>query len=289
MNQEAPQVESTETPENTQETPQEAPKRMSLGDALAAEKAEPQVDETGRPTDIPEEFWDSENKSLKADEVFKAYQAETKRSKGLRDKLANGAHKAPEDAKEYAIEFEEDVEEDIRKIDDSILSVTQEAALKAGLSKDQFNAFMATVVPTINKMSLEAANKPLTQEQIQENIQQEIRSLGPGAERVVEAVDSFLAPFKMPGVLNESEQEFLSEITSYADGYRILNKMRAHFTGDNYEVGEAQGGKFGWSKSQEAELGKLIIEAQTNPAKQSIVDKQLKERARFGITGPLRT
>jgi hypothetical protein len=192
------------------------------------------------PEGVPADFWDTEKKSIKSDELLKAYQQEANRAKGLRDKLAKGYQNVPEKPEEYGFELKPEGKEILgeAKLNDELIGLTKNAAKEAGLSKEQYDNFMATIVPELHKVSTKEKPEPTAEEaQAVADAWRKTESakLGPNAEAIVQTVGKWAGKLKAQGVFTDSEFALVRDgMLATADGVRVLQKIKNLTTGDTH-------------------------------------------------------
>ena len=186
---------------------------------------------------VGEEFWDAENKTVKTDDLWKAFQQEQTRAKGLRDKLAKGYQNVPEKVEDYSFELAKESQEKMGdvKFNDTLVGLTKTAAKEAGLSKEQYNQFMASVIPQLHEISNQQQQTP---EEIQAKAdvwrESEKQKLGLNAQSIIDNTNTWLEGLNKIGTFSPEEYDLLRHgVGASAAGIRVLQKLRNLSTGDN--------------------------------------------------------
>lgn len=276
-------TDETQNTENTNNSGQ------SEGSILADidTNEEPAIDlSTGeKPEGLDAGFWDEDKKSVNIDALHKAYQEEAKRAKGLRDKLAKGVGKAPKDASEYVIEFGEKGKGLIKDDNDPVVGAAKTAAHKAGISVEQFNAFMAQMGDSLADIVGQAG--AVTEEQRAEfeanqaaRRDEEIKKIGSNGLAIAKAVKAWGEDLTNKGHLSESELGDFLDLAHTAGHIRVLNKLRVMATGRDTIPMEAQTD----SLPSDREIGNMMQKAYNSGDQQQIakVQELLSKRLEAG-------
>lgn len=98
--------------------------------------------ENERPEGIPDDFWDAESKSLKADALLEGYKSEAKQKADMRAIISKGLGKPAENIEEFDnVEIAENVQRYVAE-DDPALAVAKEAAFETGIPVDKLTDFV---------------------------------------------------------------------------------------------------------------------------------------------------
>jgi hypothetical protein len=172
----------------------------------------------GRPAGVPEKFWDTKTKTVKAADLAQAYSAlekshgTLKRSKGLGDDV-------PATAEEYfkdGLELDKDVDRlTIEGPDDPGLKAWGEIALKYGIGKAAAINIAKDMFKTMNGH----APAPIDPEQ-------ERAELGPNYKAVTDGVFTWIEGLDRAGKLNDADADVVLGLARTAKGIKFLNKMR---------------------------------------------------------------
>ncbi len=225
----------------------------------------------GRPESLPEEFWDEENKTVKADALLSKWKEAEARAKGLRDKLAKGAQNAPKDVAEYAVELPEDVAKFI-KADDPLIVAAKPIAQKYGLSKEAFSGFMAEMAGEVAKLTQNAVSPEQQAQEIEAYRKEQVSKLGENGPQVLKAINAWGNELKASGLLTDSDYKAFKDMAYSAETVRVLNILRSELGGGRIvpDVASADG-------PSRAELEAKLVEAyqKGNEAQMMEVEKQL--------------
>lgn len=232
----APPAEPPATP------PAEPPKPGVMGQALEGQPpAEPpkhpaegqppaEPPKPGeRPEFLPEQFWDTEKKTPKLEEMSKSYNEIRKAHNQL---LNDGPGKPLEKAEDYLKDFtpptkgipEKEGEEgpdldrfgDL-KSDDPAFKAVAAGAKAANLSKEQFDKFMPAVMQAMNGYLPE----PL-------DVEKEMAKLGDNGPTMVKTNVDWANALKNNGVINEDEHDLLFQFGSTSLGVQLCDKLRVN-------------------------------------------------------------
>ncbi len=198
------------------------------------EQQQQEVAEVIKPEGLDDSFWDEENKSLKQDDLIKAYQTEQKKALDLRKALSQkGSFKPPKEANEY--NYEESLEEVLPE-DGEASQMLKQTALESGLTKDQFNSFVSKLIPNLQEKGLLTFNGPELSEEEQEAQdaeyrEAEIAKLGKDGQRVLQGVVNWGQGMVNKGVLSKDELPVFQNMATDAQSLVVLNKI-ASLTGE---------------------------------------------------------
>ena len=182
------------------------------------EDAKPGAD--GRPAHIPAKFWNAETKTVKHDEMAKAYGAleknfgDLKRAKGLGEDV-------PESEDEYfggeglKLEEAQNFGEEVAA-DDPGLKTWAKIAKKWAIGKDAAIGIAKDMFKGMN----EFAPAPV-------NIEAEREALGSGADELIDGVYLWLDGQERAGKFGAADIDVAVGISHTADGIRFLNKVRS--------------------------------------------------------------
>lgn len=178
----------------------------------------------GKPEGFPDDFWDKEKNAPVPAKLYEAYNHEKNRAEGLRKKLSKGEFEgqAPEDAKEYVLELEENLKT-IIKDGDPLFEAAREAAKQAGLPKEAFQKFMQ---PIVEKLA-ELQPKEPTEEELAAYRSQELEKLGPGGLKIAANVKAFIGELQAKGVLLEEDVKAAQGMITTSDSLRVWNRIRS--------------------------------------------------------------
>lgn len=190
------------------------------------------LDLTEKPEGLDDEYWDSENNQLNVQKLYDDKQAAEERAKGLRDKLSKGQPKPPENAEDYKLELPEELQE-LVPADDPLMKKAQEHAHKLGMSQENFQEFIGSMIGDMSEIAAELAENPpmLTDEQKEEIKQTEYAKIGANAPAVIRAVETFGKELQAKGVFSESDLEAFKSMAVTGEQVRALNKMRGYMGG----------------------------------------------------------
>ena len=178
-----------------------------------------------KPENIPDEFWDTESNSIKSDTLLEAYNQESKKALGLRQKLSEkGSVKPPKETSEYA--YDESIN-DIVGSDSDSLKLLKESALKSGLSKDQFKNLTDNLIPAMSEAGL--INKTLTKEEEQEEFAQfqkeEIAKLGDGGDKILQNINNWGNSLLSKGTFSEDDLSHFKDMVIESKDIVVFNKL----------------------------------------------------------------
>jgi len=214
---------------DTTNTESQAAVSDSLLDAPEAQETKAVDFTAGKPADFPDEFWDAEKNTAKADAIYAKYQEAEARAKGLRDKLAKGAQNAPKDPKEYEVALPEDVAKVI-PANDPLIEAARPIAHKYGLSKEAFNGFIGEMAAHVAKLQAEAtqpANPEAEKAAIEAARSEALQKLGPNGSQVLQAIGSWGRQLVNDGLLTEADHKAFKDMAYSAESVRVLNILRS--------------------------------------------------------------
>lgn len=183
-----------------------------------------------KPEWLDESLWDSEAKTYRTDDLAKWAQNEHKRAEGLRKKLSEAPHKAPDKAEDYKLpDIEDEAIKAIIPQDDAVMAQFKGLAKDAGISQGQYEKLMTGF------FGLVAANggapaEP-TEADIAEHRATEMAKLGPGGMKVANAVTEFVETQYKGGLFSENDKQMIGGICSTAEGLQLFNKIRSAMGG----------------------------------------------------------
>lgn len=179
-----------------------------------------------KPDGLDDALWDEENKTFKAGELYEAFKKSEKRVADMRSKMGKNGD-VPKEASEYTIEFENEDLKDLVQDGDVVVEAAKEAALKAGISKEAFQNFMAPVIEALSKIQEEGPESHMTEDEINAKREEEYAKLGKNGKAVARATVNWANSLRQQGILSEDELKTLGGWGRTADGVRILNKLRS--------------------------------------------------------------
>lgn len=192
-----------------------------------------------RPDWLDKTLWDDEAKDIRKDAVLEALEQEKARAKGLRDKLAKGAGKAPESPDAYKAELDEDLAK-IAPDNDPLVQEFRKTSHELNLTNEQFDGIMKMVTGFIGKsqgQTLEDALSNLSEEEraeyekkqqaaIEEYKKQEYAKIGPNAPRIARAINEWGRQLEAQGHFSEEERKVFNSFGHDANSIKVLNKLR---------------------------------------------------------------
>ncbi|NTU49555.1 MAG: hypothetical protein HGA87_01430 [Desulfobulbaceae bacterium] len=198
-------------------------------------KPEPAAEEGVKPEWLPEDLWDADAKTYKVNDLAQRFNETHKRAEGLRKKLSEGGHKAPEKADDYKLPELDDTLKSVLPADDPVMGKFRAIAHEAGVTQETFGKLMSGVIGLVKESGVESA-KPFTEEELNAYRQAEFAKLGDGAERVANAVTMWVEEQKASGLFGESDIMAVNELCSTAEGLALANKLRVQMGGSNIPV-----------------------------------------------------
>lgn len=209
--------DTPETPE-TPETPSDSLLDIDGDDAIDFS--------SGKPEGFPDDLWDAEANTPKVDMLYQRMQEAENRAKGLRDKLAKGAGKAPKDAAEYEFFVPDDLKDFIPD-NDPVLEKARAVAFKSGMPKELAEAFIGEMIAEIGQMRSEAGPQEPTEEEKAEYRKAEFAKIGANAQQVVRAVAAWGNELYQTGQFSESELQAFKDMAFTGEAVKVMNKLRA--------------------------------------------------------------
>ncbi len=193
------------------------------GDAVVLQRGQDgKVKQTfEKPEDLPNEFWDPENGTYKADEILKAYKAEQQKALGLRQKLSKGFQNVPQEMTAYQVDAE-----DFEINDEGELNAFREIAFNNKLTQEQFNGLIRDLHKYTSQLS-DGDNSPEDRQQYAEQMfQQEMSKLGEDAPKIITNLRSWGRSMVQQGVMSEDDYKTFLDMPVTAEQVQILNKLR---------------------------------------------------------------
>ena len=237
------------------------------GDKGEKKPEEDKGGDDGRPAGVPEKFWDAKTKTVKSDDLAKAYgeleksHGALKRSKGLGDDV-------PDTADEYfkdGLELDKEVDRlSIEGPDDPGLKAWGEVAHKFGIGKAAAIGIAKEMFKTMNGH----APAPIDPEA-------ERAALGPNHAAVVDGVFTWIEGLDRSGKLGDNDADTVLSLARTANGIRFLAKMREMSGERTIPLNPPGGGDQGGMSPEEHQAA--LIEA--------IKTKNYKEQARLEKLG----
>ena len=188
-----------------------------------------------KPEGLSDDFWDSEKKEIKNQDLIKAYNEEKEKALGLRRKISEkGSIKPPKSIDEYIVD--EKVEE-FTPSDAPAMKIMKEKALEAGLSKDQFNDFVSSIIPDMYEQGIIANKQEDLNEEQQKEVfleykQKELEKLGKEGPQVLQKVENWGKGMVNNGVLSKDELPVFESFVGNAESLVVLNKIMGAFTNE---------------------------------------------------------
>lgn len=194
--------------------------RKADGGDKGEEGGDGQPGADGRPAHIPEKFWNAKDKTVKHDELAKAYTesekrlGELKRSKGVGDDV-------PEKPEEYfgdeGLKLEgADRFGDAIPADDPGLRAWAEVCQKRGIGKNTAVEIAKDMFRAMN----EHAPAPI-------DLEAEREALGKGADELIDGTFLWLEGMEREKKLGEDDVQVAIDLAATARGIRFLSKMRS--------------------------------------------------------------
>ncbi|NTU49568.1 MAG: hypothetical protein HGA87_01495 [Desulfobulbaceae bacterium] len=216
--------------QNTELQEQQNQEQQLPPDSLLNEQ---QPVEGEKPAWADDTMWDAEKKALNVEALAKGYQDAAKRAEGLRKKLSEAPHKAPEKPEDYKIPTIED--ETIAAAipqDDAVLGKFRGIAKEAGVSQAQFEKLMTGFFGLVAETGI-PQQKELTAEEMAEYRSTELAKLGEGGARVAYAVTEWLESQHKSGFFSETDKAQIGALCSTAEGLAVMNKIRSAMGGSD--------------------------------------------------------
>lgn len=171
-----------------------------------------------KPEGIPDEFWDKEKGAYKAEDLYKAYQAEQQKALGLRQKLSKGFQNAPQDPSGYQVgdEFEIQDEAEAEKI--------KTLAHKVGLSQEQFSTLLKEAHEIFeDNNGYDAEEVEMRAQRVYE---EEMRKLGENAPQMISNLKDWGRTLYKQGIYSEDEYKEFLNMPVNATQVMLLSKLR---------------------------------------------------------------
>lgn len=174
-------------------------------------------------------FYDAE-KGVKADEIFKAYQASDKQAKDFRRIISKGLPEAPESVDGYV--FEHETYKDLIPQDDIAIKAVKNIFHKRGLPNEVFNETVSGVLDAMAEAGL--IQQPLSKEEQaarqtereQAFVKEQMAKLGDNGDKLVQQVAQWGKTLQERGLLSEAELKAFFDVGYSAEGVLLLNKLR---------------------------------------------------------------
>lgn len=185
----------------------------------------------GRPDWLADEkYWDPEGKQVKAQDLYKALQSESKQKSDLRRIISKGLPEAPESADGYV--FEHETYKNMVDSNDPAVAALRNVFHKNGLPNTVFNETLGTVLDTLRENGM--LQEPLSKEEAQARQaemdakwqKQEMAKLGDQGTKVIQEVAHWKQTLLNRGILNEAEAAAFDDVGYSAEGILLLNKLR---------------------------------------------------------------
>lgn len=181
-----------------------------------------------KPEFIPEDFWNDEEKQVKLEDLYKAYDNEKRRADGLRQKLSKGIDKTPTKPDEYQLEVSEDIKEFVPD-DDILVNTLKELGPDLGIGNSQLNGIINGVTKKLIEKGV--IQKPQSQEDLlvqeQERKKREIDSLGTDGLKKLQAIGLLKSKLVNSGFFDAEEAQKFDEMVTDGLSARVMLKMRA--------------------------------------------------------------
>lgn len=194
-------------------------RKKGEGDGKGDGEGEPKPGADGRPAHVPEKFWDAKTKTVKHDDLAKAYSTleksfgDLKRSKGVGDDV-------PESPEEY---FKDGLELD-KEVDRLAIEGPDDPGLKAwGKIAHKYGVGKETAINIAKEMFKEmnaSAPAPV-------DLEQERDALGANADELIDGVFIWLEQQETGGKFGGDDIDVALSISHTAEGIRFLNKVRS--------------------------------------------------------------
>lgn len=190
-----------------------------------------------------DKFYDPE-KGVKADEIYKAFQAADKQAKDFRRIISKGLPEAPESVDGY--KFEHETYKDLIPEDDIAIKAVKNIFHKRGLPNDVFNETVSGVLDAMAEAGL--IQQPLSKEEQsarqtereQAFVKEQMAKLGDNGEKLVQQVAQWGKTLQERGQLSEAELKAFFDVGYSAEGVLLLNKLRTMTGEKQIPVGDVQ-------------------------------------------------
>ena len=183
-----------------------------------------------RPEDLPEQFWDEDNGTFKANEIYEEYKTSQKRILDLRQKISKGQPVAPDSADGYQLDADKLAEAGMTiSNDDPAIKIFREAAAKAGISVDQFQTLVSDYTKglqdseEIQKLS---ESKGPSEEDQQAYLDSEMKKLGDNAQGQIQGIKNWFQQLHYDGVLSRDDLETAQNMGMSAKEIKVLGLLR---------------------------------------------------------------
>jgi len=184
-----------------------------------------------RPEDLPAEFWDEENGTFKANDLFEEYKKEKDKALGLRQKLSKGAPAAPESPDAYQIDSTKMAEETGVEIpeNDPGLNIFKQVAFENGLDQEKFeNIVHGYMKASMNSKELQEMSQPQgpSEEDQKAYRDEEMKKLGDNAQGQIQGIKNWNQQLFYDGVLSKEDFETAQNMGMSAKEIRVINAYR---------------------------------------------------------------
>lgn len=181
-----------------------------------------------RPDFLPPKFWDDEKGEVRLKDLFNNYEH-------ARQQVSRGDNKVPAKAEDYKIEVDTSAlaKLGIEKPDaDPLIGWFRQAAHEIGLNQSHFSQLVAGYLEKAGSM-VETTDGD-----------KEFASLGPQAQVLIDSMSNWADDLHKNGILNDADLRAMNELTSTADGVRLLQHLREYYGEQAIPVnpGEEEGG-----------------------------------------------
>ncbi len=189
-----------------------------------------------RPEHIPEDFWDKEKKSIKADEeLWKKLTSLETQNKALRTKLSRSEKAPPNEnlsIEDYQVSLTDEEEvafgDMLKDTNDPLLNGFKQLCFDEKISKEVFEKVVKGMSSYLKENAEAIANGDhLTEEEKKELDRLELSKLGPSGPAIHNAVESWLRGMYVRNELNSDQVEYLKKHYNNAKGLEILNHLRS--------------------------------------------------------------
>lgn len=211
----------------------------------------------GMPEGFPEEYWNTETNTPKADAMFEALQKQEKIAKDLREKMGRGLHKPPESPDGYELTIDEKYAELVPE-DDPVLAKAREVAHKNGIPKELGEAFINEMISQIGEMR-EAEPEISEEEMAAQEAEYRKAELAkiPNGLQMARAVKTWGENLKESGHFTEKQYNAFTSMAQTAEQLQILNAFRAMISGKS----EIPVDGLDDGLQSDAEIAEMIVQA----------------------------
>jgi hypothetical protein len=185
---------------------------------------------SGKPNFLPDDYWDADAGAAKVEDIWNAFQKESERSKGLRQKLSQGSPgkgEVPDSPDGYEFTPSEALAELKIAPGDDGMKLARTAAHKHGISKEAFNGFVNEFLQGV--VSSGALPKEMTEEEQKEQFRQtyeeEVGKLGRDGEKIISGISEWGKKQIGDGVFSKEDFESFSRLVYDAGSARIVQKL----------------------------------------------------------------